>query len=234
VKTARLRHDARGDRADRGLTGTRPTYRDAAAHGRTVAFGKVLQRHRTDRVLDVGCSGGWLSEVMPEGSVLYGVDIPPGHPGDRLRTFALADGRALPFADETFDAVVLLEVIEHVPANTEPQLLTEAHRVLRAGGFVLLSTPNQHLVARLMDPAWWLSGHRHYSAGRVSEMLVAAGFRDPAVSVTGGTWTTLYFPLFCVLNRLGGRVPFEAAWRRLITRELQRPGWHTVLAETSK
>jgi 2-polyprenyl-3-methyl-5-hydroxy-6-metoxy-1,4-benzoquinol methylase len=46
----------------------------------------------------------------------------------------------LPFEPEAFDGVAMLDVIEHV-VNAE-QLLAESARVLRPGGFLVLSTPN--------------------------------------------------------------------------------------------
>ncbi|MGI0148048.1 MAG: class I SAM-dependent methyltransferase, partial [Thermoplasmata archaeon] len=52
----------------------------------------------------------------------------------------LGDGQALPFADETFDAIVATEVIEHV--RYPFRLLREIRRTLKPTGRVLLSTPN--------------------------------------------------------------------------------------------
>jgi SAM-dependent methyltransferase len=186
------------------------------------------------RILDIGCSGGWLGDVVPPGAKLFGVDIPPGPPGNELCTFSLADGRALPFPDASFDVAVLLEVIEHVPAHSEPRLLAEAYRVLCPGGTLLLSTPHRHPVAKALDPAWWLTDHRHYSASDIAALLTEAGFTDPAVDLVGGLWSSLYLPLFCVMNFFGRRAPFEASWRRLVTADLRRPGWHTVVAVSRK
>lgn len=52
----------------------------------------------------------------------------------------LADGQALPFVDESFDAVISTEVIEHV--RYPYRLLREIRRVTKPAGRVLLSTPN--------------------------------------------------------------------------------------------
>ncbi len=46
----------------------------------------------------------------------------------------------LPFKDKFFDGAVALEVIEHI-LNTE-HLLSEANRVLKIGGYLIISTPN--------------------------------------------------------------------------------------------
>jgi SAM-dependent methyltransferase len=46
-----------------------------------------------------------------------------------------------PFADDSFDMVLCMEVIEHL-AYSPTHMLTETHRVLRQGGKLVLSTPN--------------------------------------------------------------------------------------------
>ena len=61
------------------------------------------------------------------------------------------------------------------------------------------------------------------SLGRVREMAVAASSRHVGVGVAGGTWATPDVPLVCVLNRLGGRVPFGG---RLVPRS---PGSSNVV-----
>jgi SAM-dependent methyltransferase len=50
-----------------------------------------------------------------------------------------ADGTRLPFRDASMDAIVCLEVIEHV--RDPEQLLAEIHRVLKPGGRALMSMP---------------------------------------------------------------------------------------------
>ena len=52
----------------------------------------------------------------------------------------VADARALPFADGSFDAVVCVSVIEHVPGEGDAQAMAEIWRVLRPGGVLHLTT----------------------------------------------------------------------------------------------
>ena len=55
-------------------------------------------------------------------------------------TFLCGDATRLPFEDETFDAVTMFDLIEHVPDDAGA--IREGLRVLKAGGYLLLSTPN--------------------------------------------------------------------------------------------
>ncbi len=54
--------------------------------------------------------------------------------------FAAAVGEQLPFADSTFDLVLMDQVIEHVV--NQKQVLTEAWRVLKPGGVLYVACPN--------------------------------------------------------------------------------------------
>ncbi len=85
-----------------------------------------------------------------------------------------ADAASLPFADETFDLLVLGEVLEHL--EDDAIALREARRVLRSGGLVAASVPR--------NPAWFSSSDRW--AGHVRrytrEALLEA-FRDAGLTV---------------------------------------------------
>ncbi len=97
-------------------------------------------------VLDVGCGPGFLlAPLSRAGMRSVGLEMRPDTAGEAraaapLATIMLADGLRLPFADRSFDIVVMLEVLEHV--SDEVPLLSEAHRVLRPGGLLILTTPH--------------------------------------------------------------------------------------------
>jgi hypothetical protein len=86
------------------------------------------------RVLEVGGAPGPLEAFMPEYTLV--VSDVQGKQGGR---YLLADGGALPFPDGSFDVVLALDVLEHVPGLQRPPFLAEARRV--ASEAVLLSAP---------------------------------------------------------------------------------------------
>ena len=100
-----------------------------------------------ERVLDIGSGPGFLacemaSAVGPSGAVT-GIDpsrdmlsLAAGRDAPAHVTFELGDATDLPFADGTFDVVTSTQVYEYVADM--PRALTEARRVLRRGGRVLV------------------------------------------------------------------------------------------------
>ena len=111
--------------------------------------GKVL--------LDLGCAGGFMSEALAlRGAQVTGID-PAAQAIDAARSHAfecglrisydVGVGEALPYADASFDAVVCVDVLEHV-ADLD-KVLTEVSRTLRPGGVFLFDTINRNPLARL-------------------------------------------------------------------------------------
>jgi 2-polyprenyl-6-hydroxyphenyl methylase/3-demethylubiquinone-9 3-methyltransferase len=107
------------------------------------------------RALDVGCGAGLLSEPLARlGAVVTGLDAAAENIGV-ARAHAAGQGLAIDYrhggieslADERFDLIVSMEVIEHV---ADPAAFVGGiARVLAPGGLVLLSTPNRTPLSKL-------------------------------------------------------------------------------------
>ena len=104
------------------------------------------------RILDIGCGGGLLSEPMARlGAEVVGADAAERNiPVARLHAermgleidYRHATAEALAEAGETFDAVLNMEVVEHVP---DPQAYLDAcAALLRPGGIMICSTINRN------------------------------------------------------------------------------------------
>jgi ubiquinone/menaquinone biosynthesis C-methylase UbiE len=91
----------------------------------------------------------------------------------------------LPFPDKNFDVVTFWAVIEHIPIGYELASILEMKRVLKPGGYLFLTTMNKSLFSDLLDPAYWLVGHRHYKKENLIKMLSDAGFKVEDVRIHG-------------------------------------------------
>jgi len=98
-----------------------------------------------DHVLELGCGSGYGMQMLaPSCSWYVGLDKYISHNRKASINTAFFKAR-LPrlynIGDSTFDTVICFQVIEHV--KEDRQLLEEAHRILKPGGRLLLTTPNR-------------------------------------------------------------------------------------------
>jgi SAM-dependent methyltransferase len=109
----------------------------------------------TQRLLEIGCSAGYLTRLFlgkAKRIVGYDINFPALRVATRRNTgipVLCGDVEHLPFPDGSFDAVVMLEVIEHT--GSDAAAVGEIRRVLKPGGVLVLSTPNAGLFA-FLDP----------------------------------------------------------------------------------
>ncbi|MEM6940986.1 MAG: bifunctional 2-polyprenyl-6-hydroxyphenol methylase/3-demethylubiquinol 3-O-methyltransferase UbiG [Pseudomonadota bacterium] len=124
--------------------------------GRLSWFDKHID-WRGKEVLDLGCAGGFMAEALDaRGARVTGID-PAADAVRAAAAHAAAVGReirydvgvgeALPYTEARFDAVVCVDVLEHV--TDLGQVIREVARVLRPGGMFLYDTINRNPIARL-------------------------------------------------------------------------------------
>lgn len=126
------------------------------------------------RLLDLGCGDRPYERLARDAGATWQVAV------DRLELSprVAADALALPFLDGAFDAVLMTEVLEHVP---EPgRALNEVARVLSRSGALVLTTPW----------AWPLHEEPRdfyrYTPWGLRHLLSTAGFRRVSVEKSGG------------------------------------------------
>jgi SAM-dependent methyltransferase len=91
------------------------------------------------------------------------------HYGDRLPIMRL-DAHQLPFPDKSFDVVICFEAIYYL--ERPDAFVTEAHRVLRDGGVLIIGTANREWAGFNPSPY----SHRYFSASELQELLSGARF----------------------------------------------------------
>jgi SAM-dependent methyltransferase len=152
--------------------------------------------HEGDDVLDLGCGDGWMTkEIAALGAHPTGIEVARAaverarrHQPGIVFELAPLDG-PLPVPDGAFDIVWSSEVIEHV-ADTA-RWLSEARRVLRPRGRLVLTTPNHsrvRLLAGGIEPySQPLGDHLHlYTARSLRGLLDDFGFDEIAIAGAGG------------------------------------------------
>jgi 2-polyprenyl-3-methyl-5-hydroxy-6-metoxy-1,4-benzoquinol methylase len=110
-------------------------------HSVTKAWSKEADSAK--KVLDLSCGGGDTARMLAEKGfavVVTEYAYPPFMGDGILRVGGVDLNEYLPFKTAAFDAVNLIEVIEHI--EHQPQLIREIARVLKHNGVVIISTPN--------------------------------------------------------------------------------------------
>lgn len=138
------------------------------------------------KILDVGCGTGANLEMLANFGESEGVDV-----SDEALEFCRQKGlkahkglaESLPFADESFDVVTALDVIEHLDDDVAG--LKEMHRVLKTGGKTLIFVPAFMWLWGVQDD---ISNHRiRYTKKQIVARLEKAGFQIERA--TYANWT---------------------------------------------
>ena len=116
-----------------------------------------------------------------------------------LKNLVAADAMNLPFADNSFDALVAMDILEHLPDDCAA--MSEFHRVLKPGGKVIASVPAYPHLWSEHDIA--LMHHRRYRRKEYGDRFIRAGFSLDKLSHT----MTLLYPIVALQRRLNARKP---------------------------
>jgi 2-polyprenyl-3-methyl-5-hydroxy-6-metoxy-1,4-benzoquinol methylase len=208
------------------------------------------------RILDIGCGDGRFLEVLrahgPKEWELVGIDFDQAAVERcRARGFTAHAKRVeeLEGEDNTFDAIVMLQLIEHV--DDPVKIAARVFQLLRPGGVFIIETPNlAGLDYALFRGRWW--GHYHFprhwnlfSKSSLMTMLERQGFSilrtDQLISTSSWTislhnyfldkrypsWFTGFFHyknplllgLFVLLDSARAKLGYETSNQRVIAQK---------------
>lgn len=150
---------------------------------RRAQFVKSLLKHsKAKLILDIGCGEGFLTSYFSQlRRQVIGVDIDIESikiAKNRVKnvSFICASITAIPFRDGTFEAVTVLEILEHLPNATISEGIAEVDRILKPNGTLIVSVPyNEEITytrcihCRELTPLW---GHlQSFDENKLSSIL---------------------------------------------------------------
>ncbi len=147
-------------------------------------------------VIDAGCGYGWVAWhlrkldsssrvicIEPDAKTLeIAREVNSGANVLFYRDWAESDMELVAVAD----VAVSIEVLEHVPRGSEVEYLQRIAQSLKVGGRALVTTPAWTCRSALLDPAYWLTRHRHYSKSSLTKIMRKAGLNITAIERRGG------------------------------------------------
>lgn len=142
---------------------------------------RILQNIKGDTVLEVGCGRGFLVDLLSQKYKVTGTDValksslPQDFPGV---TFIEAPAERLPFADKSFDTVIITHVLEHI--RDLQAVLTEIRRVTRHRLIVVVPRERPHFFTPNL--------HLHFFPYRYSFQLAFRPQQPYLLEDAGGDW----------------------------------------------
>jgi SAM-dependent methyltransferase len=194
------------------------------------------------RIVDLGCGSGAFTRLLSDALfAVEGVDISPRlvalarrmHP---LIVFREGDVEALPFADCTFDGVLLSGIVHHLPDPS--RCAAEVRRILKPGGWFFAFDPNRlnplmYLYRDRSSPFYSSVGvtenERPVLAREVARVFSAAGLRVFSAGLGGLSYRYIassrarrLLPIYNALDALLSGLVFMAPFRPFVLTYGQR------------
>ena len=199
---------------------------------------KIVKMLETgEYALDIGCYTGYMTVMIAEKyKRVIGIDMLPHNIEVARELFARpnieylvmdAQNIVSNFEEETFDCIVLTEVLEHIP---HPYMLIQScHRLLKTGGTIVVSTPNAFSFKVFIDYLTVRDLTRAIKHLESTETGIGTEV-DHIFNWDAFTLARLFIMnKFKVkeLNFAGAPLPYIIQWaaRKLLRRELAEPKW---------
>jgi SAM-dependent methyltransferase len=183
-----------------------------------------LRRSNIKIILDIGCAEGYATSFFSSlNAVTCAIEIDLQYIRIAKKyvkkvDFVNASIEFLPFRTQTFDAVCILEVLEHLPSDLQLRGLQEADRILKQPGSLIISIPHLENIIRTkcihcgeLTP---LYGHLHsmdesFIAARLpnsQKFALQKKYRLPNIQMIScrGVFETLPLRMWLLLNDILG------------------------------
>ena len=187
---------------------------------------QAITRHVSNgRLLDVGCAtGDFLSEMhLQPGWQVVGIE--PGHPAAAYVSneigLDVVEGflNNAPFAKQSFDAITMWDVLEHV---YDPRtVILQAANLLRAGGVLVVNHPNLDSIDRRLFSELWLGyelpRHLHlFPINLLRQLMAKVGLKEIRRECLYGSHAATSSSLMFVIEKRFGNSRFSQFMYKLL------------------
>lgn len=171
-----------------------------------------INSEKINRVLDLGCGAGqYLVQLHSMGFECFGADISEemlnvtrekfvSHQLDDV-TLINSDCYKLPLEENYFDLIVCIGVLEYL--DSEKKALLEMKRMIKPGGFVIVTFPNFYKLRNLLDPYYYTIRFWTYLFGKKS-VKSSQDKNKPDVKIDFGKSTVSRYSLSKVKKIVSG------------------------------
>lgn len=175
------------------------------------------------KILNIGSYNGWFEEkVSHKGAKeVFGIDINQQFIDMTRKNasparFFKMDILNLNFPKNYFDIVTIFDVLEHLAKNKEEKVFKKINNVLKKGGELIVSVPNNYFLFNLLDPAWYF-GHRHYSLETIKKLIERSGspFEIKEYTYGGGFFEYLTMVILYFFKFFGYEYPLKEKLEKL-------------------
>lgn len=159
---------------------------------------KIAVKKENPRILDLGCGTGVIATELATWAQPLGLDMSEhalAYSKSRgVHDLVQANGEELPLANSSVDAVLALDIFEHI--GDDQRAFAEVFRSLKPGGVLVMSVPAFAALWGPHDVA--LMHHRRYTRPEVVSKLRAVGFRIEKASYS----VFFLFPIVLLIRLL--------------------------------
>lgn len=170
----------------------------------------VNQKIKGKIVVDIGSSFGWLEKKALRFKPKRIIGVEPNIDAINFAKkyifgaeFIAGDALNSNIESNFADVVTLYDVIEHVEKGSELKVLREMSRIIKKNGVLILSTPHDNFLSKIMDLAWYF-GHRHYSEKKIFKLLNKSSFKIVKIRKRGDFFSSFYLAWFYIMRKIFG------------------------------
>lgn len=153
----------------------------------------------TERILDVGCGDGYITNSLPQTIDVVGMDISESALKYVKRRKTVGEIINIPFPDKSFDLVICNDVIEHIPDNEYYLALNELKRVAKK--YILITVPHNEDInskeAKCLNcgEVYHINWHqRSYTEKSMKEIICDNVWNIREIRYSGGTTLPMHDP----------------------------------------